>query len=71
MDNATRDVLLDAREALYNLAGIRFPVSSMNNYPCHPLGTSPEKCGRCSRQIHAWDAIDKIDALLKSGNTGS
>ena len=71
MENATRDVLLDAREALYNLAGIRVPVSSMKDYPCHSLTGTPEKCGRCSRQIHAWDAIDKIDALLKGGNTGS
>ena len=67
MDSIIRQTLIDARDALDGIAGIRVPISSMNAYPCHPLGTPPEKCKRCSRQIRAWEAIDKIDSLLNSG----
>lgn len=67
MDGKTAQALLKSRGALRELAGVRRPLAEMKDYPCHSMITTPEKCGRCSRQIAAWDAIDMINAVLPKG----
>jgi hypothetical protein len=67
MDGNILRALMRARKALYDLAGVRRSLAEMKDYPCHSMISTPEKCGRCSRQIAAWDTIDEITRLLPEG----
>jgi hypothetical protein len=33
------------------------PSERMDSYPCHSGINTKEKCGRCSRAIAAWEAL--------------
>lgn len=35
------------------------PTEMMDSYPCHKGITTKERCGRCSRAIAAWEALNK------------
>lgn len=58
------ETMKKARDALAALAGPRHSIEKMKDYPCHFGITTPEKCGRCSRHLAAWDAMDEIDRKL-------
>ena len=34
------------------------PSERMNSFPCHNGITTKERCGRCSRAIAAWKALN-------------
>lgn len=46
----------ELREALAQYAGNRIDLTDAS---CHKGLTTPEKCGRCGRDLKAWDLLDK------------
>ena len=66
MDKETREAMKRARDALFALSGPRRTIKEMENYPCHSGINTPERCGRCSRDIAAWDSIDEINRILNT-----